>query len=380
MDSKNIRTRQEFNTQLTNPKGKEYIIGLDIGYSGTKVFYETGYFVFPTYAKKLKSLPEIADSNDILYQEAGSKDIYIVGYNAQNMIDDTDTNDSMAELYSRKRYKDKRFKIICNVALALATKNKNDNRDIYIQTGLPSSYVDGDKSALTDVLTKPASFKLRMGTDKNWKEYNISVKRENIDVIPQPAGSFYSILMKNDGKYVDNAREMMLDNIIIMDIGFGTFDFYGLKNRAISCKESSDEYGMKQLLQNVSKKILDDTKEDIRVPAMQKNLQSGQFDFINEDEMKADVRSINPYIEQANNEIFTEAMEKAKSVTNAFRGYRYLVVTGGTGQMWFEDIKKWLEGMKTLKVMGGNINDRLPFMFSNVRGYYLYRYSLNKGR
>ena len=42
MNTRNFRTRQEFKN-MTNPKGKDYIIGLDVGYSSTKVFYENGY-------------------------------------------------------------------------------------------------------------------------------------------------------------------------------------------------------------------------------------------------------------------------------------------------------------------------------------------------
>lgn len=377
MDSKKIRTRQEIKS-MANPKGKNFIIGLDLGYSATKVFYENGYFCFPSYAKKLSNgMLDIPSDKDILYKDADSKDTYIVGYSAQNMIDESDTNDSMGELFSRKRYSDKRFKIICNTALAIATRNKNDNKEIYIQTGLPSSYVDGDKAALKKVLSKESSFYLKIGKEE-WKEYKISVKEENIDVIPQPAGSLYSILIKNDGNYVDNAKEILCDNILVMDIGFGTFDWYGLKNRTVSCKESTDEYGMLQVLSSVSKQILDDTNEDIRVSSIQKNLETGKFTYINEDEMQAEEKSIAPYIDTANKEIFKNAMDKAKSVTNAFRGYRYLVVTGGTGEAWFEDIKKWLEGMKTLKIIGGNINDHLPFIYSNSRGYYMYRYSRNK--
>ena len=54
MNTKNFRTRQEFATDYSIPKGRDYIIGLDVGYSGTKVFYETGYFCVPSFVKKMK--------------------------------------------------------------------------------------------------------------------------------------------------------------------------------------------------------------------------------------------------------------------------------------------------------------------------------------
>ena len=36
--TKRFRTRQEFK-EKNNPKGKNYIIAIDVGYSGTKVFH-----------------------------------------------------------------------------------------------------------------------------------------------------------------------------------------------------------------------------------------------------------------------------------------------------------------------------------------------------
>ena len=53
-DTAKFRTRQEFVKNYTYPKSKkEYIIGLDAGYSSMKCFYEQGHFVFPSYARRI---------------------------------------------------------------------------------------------------------------------------------------------------------------------------------------------------------------------------------------------------------------------------------------------------------------------------------------
>ena len=47
MKTSKFRTRQEFIKRFTHPKSKrEYVIGLDAGYSSMKCFYENGYFCF----------------------------------------------------------------------------------------------------------------------------------------------------------------------------------------------------------------------------------------------------------------------------------------------------------------------------------------------
>lgn len=378
MDSKRYRTRQE-EKMLTNPKGKKYIIGLDIGYSGTKIYTENGYICFPSYAKKLnKGMLNVSDDKDILYKEDGSDEVYMIGYNAQNMTDDTSTNDTDGELFSRKRYTDKRFKIITNVALALATARKNDNREIFIETGLPSSYMS-DETAIKKALCKESKFSIKKGNG-NWISYSFNIKEDQVHVMPQPSGALYSVLMLNNGNEVANAKEILCSNTLVMDIGFGTFDFFGIKNRAIECKDSSDEIGMRRILDKTSKKILEETGEDIRVASMQKKLTDGYFESINEDDLTSEQKSINPYLEDATNEVFEEAMSKAKSVTNSFRGYQNLIISGGTGEAWLKKIEDKLKGMKTLKIIPANYNDHFPLIYSNVRGYYLYRYSVMNGK
>ena len=53
--------------------------------------------------------------------------------------------------------------------------------------------------------------------------------------------------------------------------------------------------------------------------------------------------------------------------------YDYLIITGGTGAAWSSRIREILKDMETLKIVDGNCNDTLPYVFANVRGYYMYR-------
>lgn len=377
MQTNKFRTRQEFCRTSTNPKGKNYIIALDAGYSAMKVFHENGYFCFPSYVRRLSGELIYPSKDDILYRDLETGELYILGYSAQNMAGSIETNDTEGELYSRKRYRDKNFIILCQAALAIAMQDKKDNRDIMIQTGLPSSYVEADTSDFTWTLTRPAKFQLKIG-EGNWKDYSFEISKDNIFVMPQPAGSLYSVLINPDGTYVSNAKHYLISNLLVMDIGFGTFDFYGIKNRAVVCKESIDEIGMKQVLKETSTQILKQMNEDIRVTALQNNLGTGYVTCLDEDTMKEEERPLAPILESANKKVFEAAMGKAKSVTSFFRDYRILIVTGGTGDAWYEMINKYLSGMKTLKIIPGNINDRLPMIYSNVRGYYMYRYTLCK--
>lgn len=377
MDTKAFRTRQEFHHE-EHPGGKEFIIALDAGYSSIKAYYENGFFAFPSYARKIdNSMLQLFNKKDILYRDLETKEMYILGYSAQDMISSTETNDTYSESYARKRYGAKTFKILCNTALGIALERKNDDREIFIQTGLPSSYEEADKPDLIKALSKPSHFEIKVG-ERPWKEFDLAIKPENIDVMPQPAGSLYSVLINNKGAYMPGARDILFGNCLVMDIGFGTFDFYGIKGRAIACKESTDEMGMRRVLQSTCKKMMSNYSEDVRINALQRNLSTGFFTHLNEDEMKTEDVPLSPLLEEANQEIFEEAMEKARGITSSFRDYKYLIITGGTGAAWIDKIREYLKGMHTLQIIPGNVNDNNSMIYSNVRGYYLYRYAANK--
>lgn len=378
LNSKKFRTKQEFLWNETHPKGKDYITGLDLGYSGVKGFFENGRFCFPSYVRKLDhELLNVSD-RDILYKDLDTNELYIVGYSAQNMITSVETNDTDGEMYSRKRYNNPKFKILCNVALAILTMNKKDDRPVVIQTGLPTAYVEGDSPALRKTLAKPAHFAVKIGTDK-WRSFELSLDDKNIFIMPQPAGSLYSVLIKNDGKYASNATDILNQNTIVLDGGFGTFDFYGIINRAISCRESIDDIGMRKILEHTSKLIADEYGESIRAASLQKNLETGKIRCIDEDTLSTDEKPIAPLLESASEEVFKEAMTKIRSVTNTFRDYDNVIVSGGTGDAWFDMTKEYLKNMSHLTIIPGNINDQPnPFLYANVRGYYMFLYMRNK--
>ena len=375
MDTKKFRTRQEFN-MLSLPKGKDYIVALDVGYSGTKVFYETGYACFPSYAKLLDDhMMNVPDHKDIVYRNDETGDTYLVGYNAQNMADGS--NDTDSELYSRKRYTDPRFRIICYTAIGIAAMKKTDDRKIIIQTGLPASYLN-DAVSLRKAITEMPRFSLKIGAQKEWISFDIKIDSGNIFVMPQPMGALYSTIIYNNGSFTKDAMSMLKGSVMVLDAGFGTFDFYGIKDRHVDCQDSIDDISMRQVFIKTTQNILNEFGEEIRVPALQKNLSTGYVTCIDEEDMGSCDKDFSNLLERANNEVFEAAKVKIRSATNAFRGYQYVIVDGGTGEAWFEKICDWLSNMKTLQILPSNINDKLPFIYSNARGYYMFRYTNNK--
>lgn len=356
---------------MSNPKAKRFVIGLDVGYSGMKAMCENKRLSIPGYVKKADSQFLIHGAKDILYRDDVTNELYMVGFKAQESIDIEDTSDADSELYSRKRYSNKKFKILINTAIAICLMGKADNRELFIETGLPPAFM-ADEQALKKVLTTFSPFSIQIGNGKWQAFHSIVVKEENIHVITQPAGTLYSTVFKNDGNYIPNVESYLESNTIILDFGFNTYDPYGIQNGMVVLQESLMDYGMKAILEKTSRKILAEYGIDVRISALQKYLTTGEIPIENLEEMKSENKKFDFLLEQASNETLQSAILYTKTITGGFRGYKNIVVSGGTGEAWFDRIANWLVNMKTLTVMPSNINDKLPFVYSNARGFYMY--------
>lgn len=374
MDTTNFCTRQETGT-ISLPKGKDYIISIDIGYSGVKSFFETGYHCFPSYVKKISDQTIlIPDRDDIFYRDDETGDVYLVGINALQMTDEEDKNETEKELFSRKRYTSASFRVICDTAIGLALSQKKDDRNLVIQTGLPADYMK-DAEILKSVLFGQHAFSLKAGHNDSWRSFTPNIAKENVFVMPQPKGALYSAIIKNDGSLTPNAMDVLKGSVMVCDIGFLTLDLYGIRDRKVDIRVSVDNLGMHEVFLRTAAKIEQQFGEEVRVQALQSLLPTGKIVCFDEASMTSEEKDFSPFLEASNREVFEEAKEKIRLATDSLRHYRSLIVDGGTGEAWFTWIADWLKNMKTLSVLPSNTNDKLPFLYSNARGYYLYRYS-----
>lgn len=381
MNTKNFRSKQEFREVALPKLDDRYIIGMDLGYGQVKCATEKTLFIFPSYVKRLYEMVNIDDPNDLLYRDGETGDVYIIGYEAQNMMTSSDT-DAYSDMFSRKRYNTKTFSILYHVAMGLALYNKTDDRPIFIESGLPSSYVEGDQGPLMKAFTKPAEFYLKWGQRK-WRKFTLNVERSMVNIISQPFGSLYSTLVGMDGKFVPNAREKLKKNILIIDAGFKTVDLHGTQSRAKSaaCKESLDrETGMYQVLADTSKQIMEAYDEDIQVTAMQKNLEKGTILHVSlgEDGYVSKEEDFSHMLEESNRKVCQQTLKQIMDSHDGLKDYETVIVTGGTGEAWFDIIKNYLKGLSHLEIVPANRNTKLPFSYSNAIGYYLYAYTSHK--
>ena len=291
------------------------------------------------------------------------------------MIVSGEARDSIMELYGRNRYFSEIFKVITRVGMGIGMLNDeygySSRKKIMLQTGLPPAYLRSDTALLKDALSGLHKFSIKFG-NQEWVSFNFVLPMENIFVMPQPMGTLLSVSTDNKGKQIQDAVKYFKSSVLIFDPGFGTLDVFNMRNSLIESTETFDNLGMKRVLEETINLILAKYQQEISIPEMQKYLLTGQIKCHNRKNRSTSMVSFADLLSDANKKTCYEALSKIDNIYNGLYDHDYLIITGGTGAAWNEIIRDYYKDMKTLKIVSGNQNDNLPYIFSNVRGYYLY--------
>lgn len=63
-------------------------------------------------------------------------------------------------------------------------------------------------------LTKPLNFSLKKG-NKPWVNISMQIAPEHIHIMAQPAGALYAALIRNDAKYIPDARKLLFGKTLV---------------------------------------------------------------------------------------------------------------------------------------------------------------------
>lgn len=369
MDTKVFATRAEKRCKDNPHIAGVHILGLDMGYSSPKCVYEGGNFMFPNFCQKITGeLFGKLSKSDLIYEDIETGEKYCVGDMATKSISE-DTLVAEDSLYGRNHYLHPNFIINLRTALGLALWNvETDGHDVFIQTGLPPAYMLQDEVYLRNAIERTHQFRLTSGDET--KTFNLTFTKENVDVMYQPMGTFYSTVFDNNGNPTPAMAEYMNSNIMVFDGGFGTLDKFVVYEKELKNKSSDENLGMKRVLEEARELIRKDFGTDISIPAMQTCLKTGKIQVNDMVNLTTRTYAIDTYIEKANEIVREEAFE---SIKNYVFKIKYLIMSGGTGAAWYNYFKERLKNVESLQVIQGNTNSSLPMVYSNARGYYMYR-------
>lgn len=358
-------------------KGKT-IIAEDIGYSSVKFAGPDRVGIIPSYAKKAdKDLEAVAKvrAEDIQLRNNKTGEVWLVGQNAQALMNQNDiASTTDMSLYTRYRYKSEVFKVIATTGICLALWGTDNNNEVFLQTGLPAEYKTRDEKDLIAALCGDYNVSLKVG-NKDWVDFQFILDAEHIDVMEQPKGTLCAVAYK-DGELTEIGKKVMKSNSMIHDVGFGTEDDFSIRAGYKDKPRTYADTGMRAVFEKVIEEISQDNPIDVKIFEFQKYLEEGTLSFYDPNREEFGEVHFEDILERLNKELGDKSMKRLMQEYSNMVDYHYLVVTGGTGESRYENIKKFFEKHPHLEVLPGNLNTPdLPFSYSNVIGYYMFRHA-----
>lgn len=361
-------------------KGKT-IVALDIGYSGVKGASPNRVFTFPSYAKKTPKDLDVVGKvrpSDIQLRNDKTGECWLVGQAAETMMDQVDIESTTdASLYTRYRYDSEVFKVLAMTGMALGLWGTGSGNDIYLQTGLPATYKDRDEGKIVSALCGDYAVSIKVGSD-DWVPFQFTLDENHIDVMEQPQGTLCATAYDN-GVVSQMGKDILRSNSIILDIGFGTEDIFSIRSGYKNAHQTYSDTGMRAVFEAVIKQLQADHKNyalETKIFELQRYMENGEVPYFDADEFQMHNLPFADILEEKNREICDKSIRRLMQDYGNLVGYNYLIVTGGTGESRFEQIKEMLSGLPTLQVLPGNLNTQdLAFSYSNVMGYYMLRHA-----
>lgn len=361
-------------------KGKT-IVALDIGYSGVKGASPNRVFTFPSYAKKTPKDLDVVGKvrpSDIQLRNDKTGECWLVGQAAETMMDQVDIESTTdASLYTRYRYDSEVFKVLAMTGMALGLWGTGSGNDIYLQTGLPATYKDRDEGKIVSALCGDYAVSIKVGSG-DWVPFQFTLDENHIDVMEQPQGTLCATAYDN-GVVSQMGKDILRSNSIILDIGFGTEDIFSIRSGYKNAHQTYSDTGMRAVFEAVIKQLQADHKNyalETKIFELQRYMENGEVPYFDADEFQMHNLPFADILEEKNREICDKSIRRLMQDYGNLVGYNYLIVTGGTGESRFEQIKKMLSGLPTLQVLPGNLNTQdLAFSYSNVMGYYMLRHA-----
>lgn len=379
MATKDFRTKTIFMARENLVKDDiHWPIALDIGYSGVKGYAPNQVFCFPFYSKKLNKTDIMLGTpsgKDILYRDPETGDTYMVGAKAQDAFSYRDTTETNLTLYGRNRYYTTNFKICSQVGLGIALmKNKYgdpEGKKIVLQTGLPPLYLEEDIVFLKDVLSIHHKFELKIGKN-DWQTFDFILEGDDIHVTQQPLGTLTSVLKKENGMYTYDAKDILKSGSLVVDPGFGTFDTSFIISNKLSVENclTTELFSMNQLLQNTCDR-LKEYGVTMTVPAIQSELEAGKVVVNDRKNRKSFFVDLEPILKEESEKLCYAALDHLAATYDDFIKVKHIILAGGLSSVWEPFVKEYFKDMETICILMGTRNDDLPYIFTNVRGYYM---------
>lgn len=351
-------------------------IGLDVGYSTTKIFSIFGKHIFPSFPVKINDDNLLSTTEPHIKYKDEKGNLWYVGDAAYDFVETRKTVYQENALFGRSRIKSEEYLVLLRVGLLFGLLQDDftipDKFRINVKTGLPDQYIMSDRRLLKERFVGNHNYSVKIG-DNDWIPVNIIINEDDISVVSQPFGTLWSLITDIDGNIVNNEL-LSSTNILIFDGGYHTIDTFFNKSGCKGTSSTWTDIAMNEVFKRTANKIYTATQEKVSLRQYEliKNIRGvdsrsvpGIVPFKNQK------YSYEQDLTNSLEEVAKEAINQLLIIYEDLDDISVIVCTGGTGKAFYPIFKKNLHVDVILaEKIDGNKYEKFNTVFSNAIGFY----------
>ena len=235
------------------------IFALDLGNKQTKLKSSKAEYVLPSQILNGNDLPQqlgtlgnLGIKRDIqMFKTPFDDQSWAWGKDLVNLRLDDYLQDT---LMYRDRYSNHAFKLLANFAIGLLATDFESAKKEIMQVAVVAGVPTEDYNNQEQLETLTTVLKGQHQVDIDGQTFNVKV--ETVMIVPQPIGTFYDVLLDNEGNLVK--EELLDERVGIIDIGGGTVLIDTLMNLEFD-KKARKQYstGANDLYESIASRIQD---------------------------------------------------------------------------------------------------------------------------
>lgn len=338
------------------------IFALDLGNKQTKLKSSKAEYVLPSQILNGNDLPQqlgalgnLGIKRDIqMFKTPFDDQSWAWGKDLVNLRLDDYLQDT---LMYRDRYSNHAFKLLANFAIGLLATDFESAKKEIMQVAVVAGVPTEDYNNQEQLKTLATVLKGQHQVDIDGQTFNVKV--ETVMIVPQPIGTFYDVLLDNEGNLVK--EEVLDERVGIIDIGGGTVLIDTLMNLEFD-KKARKQYstGANDLYESIASRIQDNVSLYQIEKLVRAGIDDKQFSYRFS---KNNILDITDIVEQEIRSFSARLISNLRSTFKDIKSIDTLIVTGGTSNIIDQDmVKDTFE--KVVFVTDAEL--------ANVRGFYKY--------
>lgn len=327
-------------------------VALDPGFDSMKVVANGKAFKFPFVAEETdeRKITDYGIRDDfILYRDA-SGSTYRVGQYARELLFDNKgsvaLDERMKEFYSEKRFISSEFLVGLRTAIALAIScnGMTEDRalDIHLMVTLPHAIRQKYAASIIGSAAGEHHFSIRQGTGAE-NIYHFNIREDHIHTVSQTIAAILGETSDEQGN-IDQEKFFYLSNgpTLVIDGGYYTTGLV-VVSRGGSVDDTKTESDILHAMRNVNEALaeaLQDKRPDLKHFVVEYLLQSGGKIKYLED---GTAKTIDLYALRAEKSatVCDSLIRHLNQKYNNLLDINYVLVTGGTGAVFFDQLKSF---------------------------------------